>query len=289
MVNQYLNFVLSPSFHGATLLAILLNNHTKIVSLGDAYPSEDFVQTCSCGKKVTKCEFWTSLKAKLSDRGDHSHASYLPRLEIGRSTQVTALAGLLMGEAVSRLGFGDYLEQYQRFLHAVLKLNRKSIFVDGQKSITKVVALRGLLGKKGRVRVIHLTRDPRGYYNSCKKHMPGVDVEQVAAMWNYHRWLAMFKMRFLQCDYYLLRYEDLCHAPVETMNDLFAFLGLPGEDVVRKPDNPEQYHLMGNKMLMKFDGEVRLDTGWETGLTVEQQRKIMKMTKPLREQFNYYD
>ena len=36
-------FVVCPSFHGATLLALLLNNHSQISALGDMLPWLDAV------------------------------------------------------------------------------------------------------------------------------------------------------------------------------------------------------------------------------------------------------
>lgn len=61
-----LNFVLYPSFHGVALLALLLNNHSKISCLGDTIPTRKFDQVCSCGKKVSVCEFWLSIRSRLN-------------------------------------------------------------------------------------------------------------------------------------------------------------------------------------------------------------------------------
>ena len=44
-------FVLSPSYHGATLLSKLLNAHPEVTALGDTYPSNQFDQICGCRRR----------------------------------------------------------------------------------------------------------------------------------------------------------------------------------------------------------------------------------------------
>ena len=49
--------ILCPSYHGATLLSLLLGNHTKVFSLGDTIPTEPFPIRCGCGAPFDRCEF----------------------------------------------------------------------------------------------------------------------------------------------------------------------------------------------------------------------------------------
>lgn len=63
-------FVLSPSYHGATLLAKLLNAHPELTALGDTYPSNAFDQVCGCGEYVSACPFWQGIK-KDTDAARH--------------------------------------------------------------------------------------------------------------------------------------------------------------------------------------------------------------------------
>jgi hypothetical protein len=58
-------FVLSPSYHGATLLSKLINAHPELTALGVTYPSNGFDQVCGCGKKVSECPFWQAIKADV--------------------------------------------------------------------------------------------------------------------------------------------------------------------------------------------------------------------------------
>lgn len=58
-------FVLSPSYHGATLLSKLINAHPELTALGDTYPSNAFDQFCGCGARVSVCPFWQAVKAEV--------------------------------------------------------------------------------------------------------------------------------------------------------------------------------------------------------------------------------
>ncbi len=58
-------FVLSPSYHGATLLSKLINAHPELTALGDTYPSNAFDQVCGCGVRVSVCPFWQAVKAEV--------------------------------------------------------------------------------------------------------------------------------------------------------------------------------------------------------------------------------
>ena len=61
------NFVFCPPYHGATLLACLLNNHTKVSSLGDTLPERGHLDYfCSCGAQIRNCQFWNELGRKTN-------------------------------------------------------------------------------------------------------------------------------------------------------------------------------------------------------------------------------
>lgn len=291
-----LNYVLCPSYHGATLLAVLLANHSRIASLGDAIPTRDYVQRCSCGDPVNLCAFWTELIERLHPKGGQAQGALAEQLDTAfplfkatRADQVITLAGLALGNWVwslkrGRMGFAD---RYLRFWAEVLRMQGADQFVDGEKSVTKVALLKSLFGRMADVRVIHLVRDPRGFLHSCRKHMEGVTLEQVAVMWNHHANIAKLARPVFKCRYRLQRYEDLCTDPTGTMAGIFKFLGVLNEDVVRKPGNLEKYHMMGNKMLSVFDGTVRLDDSWKKSVSERDQKRIVEFTAPLSQKYGY--
>lgn len=285
-----LNFVLCPSYHGATLLAVLLANHSRIISLGDAIPSREFIQRCSCGMAVDGCDFWTALLDRLHPQGAGVGGELAERIEAAfpvftatRMDQAFSMLGLALGNRVWVLSPArrEYADRYVRFWDEVRRMTGADMAVDGEKSVTKVALLASLFGRKADVRVIHLVRDPRAFLHSCRTHMQDVSLEQAAAMWNHHANMARLAHPFFRCRYHRLRHEELCADPDARMAEVFAFLGAQNEEVARKPDDPAKYHMMGNKMLMSFDGTVRLDESWREAMSEQDQRRILEMTAPL--------
>ena len=60
---------LCPSYHGATLLSLILGNHSKVEALGDTVPTTAFNHQCGCGNYVAECDFWKGLATRIPDRG----------------------------------------------------------------------------------------------------------------------------------------------------------------------------------------------------------------------------
>jgi len=92
MLNNY--FVLAPSFHGATLVSLILSNHKNIVALGDTLPTLSFDQGCGCGKLVSECNFWQSLKQDVPENGTHHILPEYPRVFRHRHLNLAVLYAL---------------------------------------------------------------------------------------------------------------------------------------------------------------------------------------------------
>src|SRR5687767_3354981 len=61
--------LLCPSYHGATLLSLVLGNHSRILAMGDTIP-KDMRGRCGCGLRRRECPFWIRLYAESGpDRG----------------------------------------------------------------------------------------------------------------------------------------------------------------------------------------------------------------------------
>ena len=166
-----LNFVLCPRFHGATALGVLLNNHSKVSSLGDMFPSSEFDQSCGCGKKVSQCPFWQLLERKFAamvNRGPGVLYPAWPQVLSRRSVNdalvntatllalhTTPRVWRLLGRSAERF-IGFYLD----FVRTVNEYNDTSVFVNGQKSLKSVLALKSILGDRAQVNIVHLVRIP---------------------------------------------------------------------------------------------------------------------------------
>ena len=60
------------------------------------------------------------------------------------------------------------------------------------------------------------------------------------------------------CKYLPVFYENLSLQPRSEMKRIFKFLGLEEENVFSPPKEP--HHIIGNRMIGKFNGDIKLDS-----------------------------
>jgi hypothetical protein len=301
-------FVVCPSYHGATLLALLLNNHSQISALGDTLPHRGTDHVCACGELVDQCGFWQSVSTGLEASRFADLPMLLPVLpwplsrrqleggaiRLSGSMRLNREAGRVAGKVVDlgapitwRLRPGlvaDFTTLYRSLYRLVLDAHGTSLFVDGSKSWRRAGVLTRALQGEADIKIVHLVRDPRGFALSRRTHV-GARLPESAWLWSdLHG-----RMQSLQAlaPYLLMRYEDLCADPEAELQKLFDFLQLPAEHVVTAPRYPEKHHLIGNNMLRSFDGEVKLDTRWREELNVAEQRTVWDSAGEFAERMGY--
>jgi hypothetical protein len=291
-------FVLCPAYHGATLLALLLNNHAEVSALGDTLPRRSYDQLCSCGQPVSRCAFWVELDRRIeADRflGCPYLVPILPRLVNGRhlnSACNLSLAGAacIAGPALWKIApvpCAEFAEVVDAFERAVLEAHGTSIFVDGHKNLARALVLATMTSRERPLKLLHLVRDPRGYRNSSRRYRSRT-VEVDGRKWRRQHGLILHVAKVLgRADYLRIRYEDLCIDPHGVMDRVFHFLGVEPQAVVGPPREEKKYHLMGNRMLHSFDGTVRLDASWRKHLTVGEQEVTLRIAGSLAQRFGY--
>lgn len=294
-----LNFVLCPSFHGATLLALLLNNHTKLSSLGDAIPRRTYDQKCACGRLVSRCEFWQQIEQEL-DTTRFADLDYLlpmyPRIcshqglnkILNKGIGFLSLStGINIWKLFGPIGH-EYVQTYLTFYTTICAIQGTDMFVQGSKSLIEFLVLKGFVDHQHTMKIIHLTRDPRGYFNSFKKYYPQTPLKKAAIRWKrYHGVVEKLRRSLAGSNYFLLRYEDLCESPNEQMIRVFRFLNVEPQQVCRAPVNPSKHHLMGNKMIFQFNGTISADHAWKNRLMAAEQKRVLELTQPLSSRFGY--
>ena len=118
-------FVLCPGFQGATLLALLLNNHSEVLALGDTNPTRRYDQRCACGVRVSKCYFWQGFREFADTDQFSGHDNLLPvypkfisnhKCNQGLTLLFTQLP-FFLGNPISRIvkRIADFKEAYSRF------------------------------------------------------------------------------------------------------------------------------------------------------------------------------
>ena len=264
-------FVLCPSFHGATLLAKLLNAHPDISALGDTYPSNAFDQTCGCGAKVSACQFWQETRRRLPDHYSPDSPAWLPFWP-GQSKNIA-----------QRLRFSDYLFRrrlnpnnadkyfstlqlehlragHEAFLEAVFEQMPARIYVDGVKSIARLSCL--VASGTQIDGIIHIIRNPNDFLasamrNTGRKGALGA-IEHALRWRNYHSKVGDISQHIPR---HSMHYETLAKDTDTTLHDLFRFLGCPTHTVQSLQSGLQQeWHFMGNFSVTKFDGAISPST-----------------------------
>ncbi|MGK0298705.1 MAG: hypothetical protein ACI9XC_002328 [Gammaproteobacteria bacterium] len=317
-----LNYIICPSFHGATLLSLLLNNHSGISCIGDTFPSQKIDQLCSCGEKISRCAQWREVKQRM-DIHNFSHYPYLlpDYPELINRWSIQRLLNMTMVPAEGRVwqlripsvnhfinsiiglpiitiapwlwrteikGVEQYSELFNIFYKIIMDLHDTKMFIDCSKRLGRILALHS--GNKAReiTKVIHICRDPRGFATSWERNVGKGGIYLSSQLWlDMHMRIANTLAATQGIEVMLLRYEDICINTTEVMNRVFNFFGIDNELVVSGPVSGKKHHMIGNRMLFKFDGDINEDISWKEKLSDKQQHTICKVTEPLFSQYGY--
>ncbi|MGK7887253.1 MAG: sulfotransferase [Crocosphaera sp.] len=309
-------YVLCPSFHGATLLSVILNNHSQITSLGDTFPNRNFDQICTCRKKVSECDFWQELYHETSLRKFSQEDNWFPSLpqlikKNGRSIKpINKILNILIlgltipfGRIIWKVptqSYQEYYEVYLDFVNFIAKRNHSYVFVDGSKKLFKPFFMQSYSNNHIPAKIIHITRNPFNYaYSFYKNELKNTGVksekyrikilEKAAKSWLFeHQTILQLKRFFLdELSYLRISYEDFCQEPKNHIGVILDFLELKYEDIIQPVIFPEKHHLMGNISIFDFDGIIRPASTWSSKLSTDEITKIHEITKPLLTEFNY--
>jgi Sulfotransferase family len=254
--------VLCPSFHGATLLSLVLGNHSRILALGDTIPANPS-HHCGCGALVSDCEFWRQVGAVM------------PRPELLALPALNQAAVIVSSIAAFRLGktirFEPFAQGVERQLAGCRKFEDWQIFIDGFKSVTRYSALKAAgFPVRG---VLHLVRDPRSFAASSKRR--NVPAAMAASQWSsMHRVIARVT-RLMGESVFEVRYEDLCVTPEEHLRRIQSWMGLELQPLLH-PFRPGR-HWVGNRTMRAFDGTIALHQSWRETLNADELAEIEKV------------
>jgi len=297
-------YVAGSGHTGSTLLAMLLNAHPQIVSVGETSikpkirrRGDGATQKCSCGVLIVDCAFWQEVFRRVNDAG----------LEFSANTWNNdyRLAQPVMHRILSRdSGYkpvrllqhwsADYLPVYRRHVHhtdrvnvefirAVLQTAKADVFVDTSKHVLRLCRL--MAQPQLDVRVITLVRDVRGYAASAKRR--GLSITDAAETWRKDQEVIADVTRGMDSDHkFLLRYEDLCVAPEKILRELYGFCGVDDIEPVTSLLS-DDHHVIGNSM--RFQGNIRprLDETWRSRLEAVEQQRVLGIAGRVNQEFGY--
>ena len=293
--------LLANWYSGATLLTILLNGHSQIVSNGETMffdESDRRRYDCSCGKYIDECEFYeaTTRHMRLSDAMGWDKRLFVQVPTFSRKRVLRSLLESPRFESALRHRVIDAVPLYrsarERFLEAQLqffanarKFVGASIYLDGTKSIRRAQ----LFARDDRcdMKILHMIRDGRGFCVSYRKHIrPQPSWADAAKAWvSYIEQVDKFSRAFPSVRVLEVRYEDLCRSTAETMRSVCQFLDVPYEEP--GANTMKDAHILGNRMRRNFSGAIVEDTAWKEKLNDATQLELTSLMKRQLERFGY--
>lgn len=312
MDNKKIILICSAGHSGSTLLDLVIGSHRKAFSLGEIthLPKNFALNTeCMCGAAVKNCEFWQAVAHRLVTSSGIDLYSDPYKLDLGyinaqvvidpshqnkgyrlRNKLLLGLEYLLL-----RLGFGR-CSFLARLLPRVR--NNKQLFesvfleagvecvVDSSKSYIR--AIECYLADPDRVRIIMLTRDGRGVFNSGLKH--GFSREQSLNDWvmHYRRSLPLYDQYVSPRHLMQVKYEDLARNPAGMAAAICSFIGLEYDDGMLDFLGHEHHITNGNNMRFG-SSEIKLEESWRAKLSPEELGYFQQHAGQLNERLGYVD
>ncbi len=301
--NHNLVFLFSNWYSGATLLAILLNNHSKLVCNGETFPfqydnNNKDVYICSCGQHIRQCDFFikttASFKAKSGDWNNNfrilpyiSSFNILNKVICSFNPHFWLMHLLLAPGTPLRNRLNRYLDIHQEFYkQARSYYNDSACYIDGTKSIRRAELF--IRYKQNKTKIIYLIRDGRGFcWSYLKNHNFSTDQLNTAAI-AWQKYISMvdeFQRRYPHVEVLVVRYEDLCKKLENTLSEVCEFLGIEYDSTMIS--QPTNHHLFGNRMRTSFDGIVREDLSWMKSFTDNDVRALTELIKDDLTRFGY--
>ena len=319
-------YILAASHSGSTLLSMLLNSHSKVVTTGELkFSSKAIGDTnryrCSCGQFINQCEFWQKVKEQMQNKGYEFDIS-------NSGTDFNAVDSKYVQKLLKPLHRGRFLElcrdcslnispswrrdlpQIQKrnaaLIETILEITGAQVVVDSSKTDLRLKFL--LRNKRLDIKVIRLIRDGRAvaltYMNPAEfadtkrpdlraggtggnREKERLSMAQAAHQWKRSNEAAENLLRRLDKTRWIeIRYEQLCSDTEKTLNNLFNFIGLD-PDMRNHDFRSVENHVVGNGMRLDTTSNVKLDERWKTTLNKDQLHIFDEVAGTLNRRLDY--
>lgn len=254
-----LAYIASLPHSRSTLLDLILNAHSQCISVGEVFHLRSYAQCdqgvrkygsrCGCGAQtIFDCPFWTEVDTAL-----RRHHLSLSRIDL-----------MSPSERV-------FYEHNSALFSAIAKVSGAQLIIDSSKANTRLarlVACRPSID----IALIHLLRDPRGYYHSNRRNHR---ITPLSAGFTY----SISTMRRLwllrKLDHVVVSYESIARRPVETLTQLTDWLGIEFEPDQLNWAAKERRNLAGNRIRMHKEGTIQIDEEWKRNLSAVQSMAVL--------------
>jgi hypothetical protein len=319
-------YILGASHSGSTLLAMLLNAHPDIVTIGETAPGKmgDLgTYRCSCGKLITECYFWKNIVARMRSKySDFRLSNFGTKFEYSSSRVVNRILQFehrgpvleALRDTALKFSPGWRRARQEVMLHcydlasAVLSESGARIFVDSSKLAHRLKFL--LRIPEFGIKVIHLVRDGRAVALTYMRQDEFADasepslrrggrgmtadatVDSLSMSTAAHEWLRCLEAAehvlagLDRSQWIEIHYEQLCKDPENTLSQLLEFLGT--QSTWDTPLYQEvENHVIGNGMRLDNISQVLIDERWRSVLTKDELRTFDSVTGKMNKKYGY--
>lgn len=282
---------------GSTLMGLILDQSPHITCVGElshlprAGWTEGSESECSCGKRISECTFWCSVRKRWEEETGASVKQLFNYVQT--YDRNIALPKLLMNKIRPSRKFKAYSELNQILFESIKYISGDNFIADTSKRVSRAMVLSMMEGVN--FRLIHLVRDSRGItYSSAKKK------REIRRGWleSIIRWnminlsLASLRKFIGQENVMRVKYEDLLNNPEETINSLGEFIGMDLNTVARQVAEGgilQPGHLAVGNSFIRSSKEIRLNPhdDWREKMPLLLQERVWRFTKLTMEYFDY--
>ncbi len=316
-------YVLAASHSGSTLLSMLLNAHPGVVTAGELkaeHLGDPDRYRCSCHELLKECSFWRTVADHMHARGHEFSITdaqthfgsmdsvWVKRLlrPLVRDAGTERIRGVALSlSPVWRRGLPRMLRRSVDLVHCVAEVAGANVVVESSKVGLRLKYLAQCedldltvvrLIRDGRaVALTYMRPDEFADARDAKLRGGGTGVnrdtrlsmEEAAREWRRSNEEAEALLQQLPGVQVIhVHYEDLCKAPVDTVNHIFSRLGLtPVSSLANFRSLP--HHVIGNGMRLDTDNRVVLDDRWRDALVTTELSTFARVAGDMNSRYGY--
>ena len=252
-------YITSRPHSGSTLLALLMNAHSKVISVGELKQLLHH-QTCTChGLPPENCPFWSQVGARVYE------SVGLPLHELD----------LIDGDDDAK-----FLRDNEALYMALALVSGCSIIVDSSKTLRRLKRLRKAIddGAQFDLIPINLHRGAFGTLNSVRRK--GRDLR--APIDGYCKSFFETRKQLKNVHHVDVQYEHLARNPHRELARVMGEMGLVFEESQLHWRNAVIRDVGGNRMRQGSSDLIRLDESWRRELNWRLKLRILIQTLPVR-------
>ncbi len=291
---------------GSTLLERMLDQVQGVTALGEVLHLWErglaADELCGCGLTFSECPFWTAVGDRAFGGWDSLDAADLVQLrhDVVRTRNAPSLLGLPTSPR-RRLQRNRLARLSSRLYAAARDVSGSPLLVDSSKHQAYALLLRRV---QVELRCVLVVRDPRAVAHSWRRTvrrpeivdreetMPRYGLAYTALTWSLSA-VVYEGLRALGVPVLVTRYEDLVARPEAELRRVLAFAGGIAADVALPVDGDQvrleaSHTVAGNPMRFTTGTlALRRDDEWQQGLSASEQRRVARLTVPLRRRYGY--